>query len=102
MTDPSRPLRLAELVASLSLAVRLAEAAKLSEADRAAAYYVSLLAWVDCVADSPEMARWFGDDLRIRADSTCPTRSRRRCRKPSNGETATACPADCAATRSSR
>ncbi|MFD6105165.1 HD domain-containing phosphohydrolase [Nocardia salmonicida] len=88
MTDPSRPLRLAELVASLSLAtdlglgqpqehvlrqtvlaVRLAEAAGLSEADRAAAYYVSLLAWVGCVADSPEMARWFGDDLRIRADS---------------------------------
>ncbi|MEV6223209.1 HD domain-containing phosphohydrolase [Nocardia fluminea] len=88
MTDPPRPLRLAELVASLSLAtdlglgqpqehvlrqtvlaVRLAEAAGLSEADRAAAYYVSLLAWVGCVADSPEMARWFGDDLRIRADS---------------------------------
>ncbi|MFD6454461.1 HD domain-containing phosphohydrolase, partial [Nocardia sp. NPDC060220] len=88
MTDPSRPLRLAELVASLSLAtdlglgqpqehvlrqtvlaVRLAEAAGLSEADRAAVYYVSLLAWVGCVADSPEMARWFGDDLRIRADS---------------------------------
>ncbi|MFD3706803.1 HD domain-containing phosphohydrolase [Nocardia sp. NPDC058658] len=86
MTDP--PFRLAELVASLSLAtdlglgqpqehvlrqtvlaVRLAQAAGLSEADRAAAYYVSLLAWVGCVADSPEMARWFGDDLRIRADS---------------------------------
>ncbi|MFC9658848.1 HD domain-containing phosphohydrolase [Nocardia sp. NPDC127606] len=88
MTDPPQPLRLAELVASLSLAtdlglgqpqehvlrqtvlaVRLAEAAGLSEADRAAVYYVSLLAWVGCVADSPEMARWFGDDLRIRADS---------------------------------
>ncbi|MEU4646785.1 HD domain-containing phosphohydrolase [Nocardia fluminea] len=88
MTDPPRHLRLAELVASLSLAtdlglgqpqehvlrqtvlaVRLAEAAGLPEADRAAAYYVSLLAWVGCVADSPEMARWFGDDLRIRADS---------------------------------
>lgn len=88
MMDLSRPLRLAELVASLSLAtdlgfgqpqervlrqtvlaVRPAEAAGLSEADRAAAYYVSLLARVGCVADSPEMARWFGDDPRIRADS---------------------------------
>ncbi|MGW5918291.1 hypothetical protein ACWFPY_04810 [Nocardia fluminea] len=61
MTDPPRSLRLAELVASPSLAtdlglgqpqehvlrqtvlaVRLAEAAGLPEADRAAAYYVSL------------------------------------------------------------
>ncbi|MEV6060486.1 HD domain-containing phosphohydrolase [Nocardia asteroides] len=88
MTDPSRPMRLAELVASLSLATdlglgqpqehvlrqtvlatRLAAAAGLSDADRAAVYYISLLAWVGCVADSPEMAHWYGDDLRIRADS---------------------------------
>ncbi|WP_342802322.1 HD domain-containing phosphohydrolase [Nocardia sp. No.11] len=88
MTEPRRPMRLAELVASLSPATdlgpgqpqehvlrqtvpatRLATAAGLSDADRAAAYYVSLLAWVGCVADSPEMARWFGDALRIRADS---------------------------------
>ncbi|MFE7722445.1 HD domain-containing phosphohydrolase [Nocardia rhizosphaerihabitans] len=88
MTEPLRPMRLAELIASLSLATdlglgqpqehvlrqtvlatRLADAAGLSDADRAAAYYVSLLAWVGCVADSPEMAHWYGDDLRIRADS---------------------------------
>ncbi|MFD6222855.1 HD domain-containing phosphohydrolase [Nocardia asteroides] len=88
MTAPSRPMRLAELVASLSLATdlglgqpqehvlrqtvlatRLAAAAGLSDADRAAVYYISLLAWVGCVADSPEMAHWYGDDLRIRADS---------------------------------
>ncbi|MGW5439346.1 hypothetical protein [Nocardia asteroides] len=88
MTDPSRPMRLAELVASLSLATdlglgqpqehvlrqtvlatRLAAAAGLSDADRAAVYYISLRAWVGCVADSPEMAHWYGDDLRIRADS---------------------------------
>lgn len=88
MTEPARPMRLAELVASLSLATdlglgqpqehvlrqtvlatRLAAAAGFAEADRAAVYYISLLAWVGCVADSPEMARWFGDDLRIRADS---------------------------------
>lgn len=80
--------RLAELVASLSLATdlglgqpeehvlrqtviatRLAAAAGLSEQDQAAAFYVSLLAWVGCVADSHEMAAWFGDDLQVRADS---------------------------------
>lgn len=81
-------LRLAELVASLSLATdlglgqpeqhvlrqtviatRLAAAAGLSEEEQAAAFYVSLLAWVGCVSDSHEMAAWFGDDTRIRADS---------------------------------
>jgi HD-GYP domain-containing protein (c-di-GMP phosphodiesterase class II) len=81
-------VRLAELVASLSvatdlalgqpqehilrqtvIATRLAAAAELSLEEQAAAYYVSLLAWVGCVADSHEMARWFGDDTQIRAAS---------------------------------
>jgi HD-GYP domain-containing protein (c-di-GMP phosphodiesterase class II) len=84
----SSGVRLAEIVAALSLAtdlglgqpqahvlrqtaiaVGLADAAGLSEQDKAAAYYVSLLAWVGCVADSHEMARWFGDDIQLRADS---------------------------------
>ena len=30
---------------------------------------MALLAWVGCVADSHEMARWFGDDTHIRAAS---------------------------------
>jgi HD-GYP domain-containing protein (c-di-GMP phosphodiesterase class II) len=79
---------LAELVASLSLATdlglgqpqghvlrttviatRLAALAGLTESEQAAAYYVALLAWVGCVADSHEMARWFGDDTQIRAAS---------------------------------
>ena len=81
-------VRMAELVASLSLAVdlglglpqehvlrqtliarRLAAAAGLTEREQAAVYYTSLLAWVGCVSDSHELARWFGDDLRFRADS---------------------------------
>ena len=82
-------VRLAELVASLSLATDLGlgqpqehvlrarpssptgsqRLAGLSEDERAAAYYVSLLGWVGCVADSHEMARWFGDDTAIRAAS---------------------------------
>jgi HD-GYP domain-containing protein (c-di-GMP phosphodiesterase class II) len=81
-------VRLSELVASLSLAIdlglgqpqehvlrqtviasRLAEVAGLSDEERAATFYVSLLAWVGCVADSHEMSRWFGDDTEIRAAS---------------------------------
>jgi HD-GYP domain-containing protein (c-di-GMP phosphodiesterase class II) len=81
-------VRLAELVASLSLATdlglglpqehvlrqtviatRLAQLAGLDDAAQADTFYVSLLAWVGCVADSHELAYWFGDDRRIRADS---------------------------------
>jgi HD-GYP domain-containing protein (c-di-GMP phosphodiesterase class II) len=81
-------VRLAELVASLSLATDLglgqpqehvlrqtviatlvAAAAGFSEDEIAAAYYVSLLAWVGCVADSHELSRWFGDDTELRAAS---------------------------------
>jgi HD-GYP domain-containing protein (c-di-GMP phosphodiesterase class II) len=79
---------MAELVGSLSLAIdlglgqpqehvlrqtvlarRLAAAAGLSEREQGRAFYVSLLAWVGCISDSHELARWFGDDLRLRADS---------------------------------
>ena len=84
----SAPVSRAELVASLSLAVdlglglpmehvlrqtviatRLAAAAGFEPDAREAVYYASLLAWVGCTADSSELARLFGDDLRIRADS---------------------------------
>lgn len=86
MTDTR--VRLAELIASLSLATdlglgqpqehvlrqtviatRLARAAGLSEEQQAAGFYVSLLAWVGCVADSHELAHWFGDDRQVRSDS---------------------------------
>ena len=87
MERPSE-VRLAELVAALSLAVdlglgqpmehvlrqtmialRLADDAELTPEDRAAVYYVSLLVWVGCMADSSELATWFGDDIALRADS---------------------------------
>jgi len=51
------------------IATRLARLSGLTEEEQAAAFYVSLLAWVGCVADSHEMARWFGDDNQLRADS---------------------------------
>jgi hypothetical protein len=81
-------VRLAELVATLSLATDLglgqpmehvlrscrialgigAEIG-LTERERAAAYYVTLLAWVGCTADSAELAAQFGDDIALRADT---------------------------------
>ncbi len=80
-------LRLAELVAALSLAVdlglgqpmehllrscmialRLAEEIGLGEDERAVVYYVALLGWVGCHADAHEQAAWFGDDIALKAD----------------------------------
>lgn len=80
------PVRLAELIATLSLsadlglgqpmehvarscliAVRLAERMGLDDSDREATYYLALLAWVGCTADSHEIAALFGDDLELRA-----------------------------------
>ncbi|MGH2967894.1 MAG: HD-GYP domain-containing protein, partial [Solirubrobacteraceae bacterium] len=81
-------VRLAELVASLSLAtdlglgqpmeqvlrscvlgLNLAEEVGLDESQRAVVYYVALLAWLGCHADSYEQAAWFGDDIALRHDS---------------------------------
>jgi HD-GYP domain-containing protein (c-di-GMP phosphodiesterase class II) len=79
-------LRTAELVALLSLAtdlgmgqpmehaqrtcllgLRLADDLSLDDPERAVVYYVCLLAWVGCHADSFELASMFGDDLAARA-----------------------------------
>jgi HD-GYP domain-containing protein (c-di-GMP phosphodiesterase class II) len=81
-------VRLAELVSALSLAtdlglgqpqehiirqtliaLRMAELEGLADDERTAIFYVSLLAWVGCIADAHEMGKWFGDDMAIRADS---------------------------------
>ena len=81
-------VRLADLVAAFSLATDLGLgqpmdhvlrswriAAGLGEHlgveadDRGALYYVVTLAWVGCVADTPEVAALFGDDIAFRADS---------------------------------
>ncbi|HUZ36469.1 MAG TPA: HD domain-containing phosphohydrolase [Streptosporangiaceae bacterium] len=51
------------------IAMRVAELEGLSDDERAAIFYVSLLAWVGCVADAHEMGKWFGDDMAVRADS---------------------------------
>src|SRR5579863_1352276 len=85
--DPPNPLRLAELVAALSLgidlgfsqpmehvlrqcliALRLAERLGLDEGTRATVYYTALLVNVACHSDAYEQAKWFGDDLTAKSD----------------------------------
>ena len=87
-SEPDEGVTLAELLASFSLATdlglgqpmehvlrswriasRLGEQVGLDEGEQASLYYIAVLAWVGCVADTPEVARWFGDDIAFRADS---------------------------------
>lgn len=87
-SEPDGGLTLAELLAAFSLATdlglgqpmehvlrswriaaRLAEHLGLDDDERASLYFIAVLAWVGCVADTPEVARWFGDDIAFRGDS---------------------------------
>ncbi len=80
------PVRLAELIAALSLgidlgfgqpmehvlrqcliALRLCEFVDLDEDDRAVVYYTALLVNVGCHSDAHEQTRWFGDDISLRS-----------------------------------
>jgi HD-GYP domain-containing protein (c-di-GMP phosphodiesterase class II) len=88
MGDGAGPerIRLAELVAALSLgvdlgfgqpmehvlrqcliALRLGERVGLSEDERASVYYTALLVNVGCHSDAHEQAKWFGDDIALKA-----------------------------------
>ena len=88
MGERDSGVALAELVAAFSLATdlglgqpmehvlrswviaaRLGDHVGLKPDDRGALYYVATLAWVGCVADTPELATWFGDDIAFRGDS---------------------------------
>jgi hypothetical protein len=79
-------VRLAELVAALSLgidlgfgqpmehvlrqcliALRLADRQDLPEPERVAVYYTALLMNVGCHTDAYEQAKWFGDDIALKA-----------------------------------
>jgi HD-GYP domain-containing protein (c-di-GMP phosphodiesterase class II) len=79
-------IRLAELVAALSLgvdlgfgqpmehilrqcliALRLAEQVGLDEHGRANVYYTALLVGVGCHSDAHEQAKWFGDDIALKS-----------------------------------
>ena len=84
--DPGR-IRLAELVAALSLgidlgfdqpmehvlrqcliALRLAERVGVDEQTKVSVYYTALLTNVGCHSDAHEQAKWFGDDIGLKAD----------------------------------
>lgn len=84
-------VRLAELVAALSLgidlgfgqpmehvlrqcqiALRLADLLGLKEEDRASVYYTALLVNVACHTDAHEQAKWFGDDIAGKAEKYGP------------------------------
>jgi HD-GYP domain-containing protein (c-di-GMP phosphodiesterase class II)/DNA-binding CsgD family transcriptional regulator len=51
------------------LSMRLADVLGFDEQQRTSTYYANLVAWVGCNADSHEVAAYFGDDIRFRADS---------------------------------
>src|SRR6187401_2424261 len=79
-------VRLAELVAALSLgidlgfgqpmehvlrqcliALRLADCLGLDEEQRSTVYYTGLLVNVGCHSDAHEQAKWFGDDIALKS-----------------------------------
>ncbi|HVW27371.1 MAG TPA: HD domain-containing phosphohydrolase [Polyangiaceae bacterium] len=83
---PNGRIRLAELVAALSLgidlgfgqpmehvlrqcliALRLAERVGLDEEARSVVYYTALLTSVGCHSDAHEQAKWFGDDIEMKS-----------------------------------
>ena len=86
-------VRLAELVAALSLgidlgfgqpmehvlrqcliALRLSEQIGMDEEARVSVYYAALLINVGCHADAHEQAKWFGDDIAMKAQKYDPAR----------------------------
>ena len=90
-------VRLAELVAALSLgidlgfgqpmehvlrqcliALRLAERVGLDDGDRAVVYYTALLVNVGCHTDAHEQAKWFGDDIALKSAQVRPRAAQRR------------------------
>jgi HD-GYP domain-containing protein (c-di-GMP phosphodiesterase class II) len=87
-TGDDSGLRLAELVAAFSLAMdlglgqpmehvlrawliaaRLGDQMGIAREQRGALYYIAMLAWVGCVAETPEVATLFGDDIAYRHDT---------------------------------
>jgi len=54
---------------SWRIAARLGDRIGVDSDERGALYYVTTLAWVGCVADTPEVAAVFGDDIAFRRDS---------------------------------
>src|SRR6476659_1540668 len=89
MADPQAGgVRVAELVATLSyaadlglgqpmahcmrqtvIALRLADLAGATQAEREATYYLGLMFNAYCHANAAEQASWFGDDIAMKSDA---------------------------------
>ena len=57
------------LLRSWRIASRLGAHVGMPAEEQPALFYVAMLSWVGCVADAPEVAASFGDDIAFRADS---------------------------------
>src|SRR5437588_8252784 len=68
-TDLGLGQPMVQVLRSAVIASRLGDHVGLEPDDRGDLYYVATLAWVGCVADTPELATWFGDDIAFRGDS---------------------------------
>src|SRR5260370_27239568 len=60
---------LEHVLRSWLIAARLGDHVGLDREKRGSLFYTATLAWVGCVADTPEVATWFGDDIAYRGDS---------------------------------
>src|SRR5437763_12159389 len=56
------------MIRACLIALRLAESAALDESEPGVVYYSGLLAWVGCHTDAYEQAKWFGDDIALKAE----------------------------------
>src|SRR5262249_7118295 len=54
---------------SWRIACRLAERVGLADDEQRSLFFIAMLSWVGCVADTPEVAAWFGDDIAFRGES---------------------------------
>ena len=68
-TDLGMGQPMEHVLRSWAIAARLGDHLGVAPEERGSLYYVATLAWVGCVADTPELAAWFGDDIAFRGDS---------------------------------
>jgi hypothetical protein len=67
-TDLGMGLPMEHVLRQCLISMRLADRAGLDAADHGVVYYTALIAWVGCHVDAYEQAKWFGDDLALKAD----------------------------------
>lgn len=68
-TDLGRGLAMEHSIRRARIALRIADQLDVDPGERAAIYYTGLLDGVYCHADANEQALWFGDDIRMKAET---------------------------------